>query len=642
MKRAALIVLLSAFFSATLAAEEVWVFLKNGSVGRADLAAEPVVVRLPDGSSMEAARDEIVRSRSDGQMADAVDRMLKDVRRGRKTRQHAGKLRVYGPAAVPRLLHHLHGKDPADRGNALWAFCFAWSPDAKDPVVACLKDSNVAIRKGALAALTTNESLKDLTEVFEGIIVDPDPVIAILGFETAERAGPDVNRLARFLTERKCWPMLARFLPRYQAPVLIPGVLEMLEKGKEEERRAAVVTLIHLNDSSEATRSRMLRLLGRSSPETRERIGEYLAYHGTTGELATLRKRLGREKDPYAGASIAAAVAVIESRAEWMPDGVSDPKGSGGVTGTPGGAAPETRDAEALRLVYDSARALLEPTPTLTAWKRAFAIYRTAEAFEPRYRYDGSLPPEDLRDRAESRLELQSALFAIPGANLSGETEFNDRVDLPTAGRLQPPIRDYFDRERKSFGKDTGAGTGVFANSVHVGDDVGWLQDHLTVTAIGAGIVRRAEYSFTWGGLVIIEHQGKMGERFCSLYAHLSPFKHVKPGELVERGRKIGSIGRTYTLENGGYAAHLHFSIHEGPFINHHEPGDEVVIHMVGVPTKATVVEVRKSKTLYRLDSGAKVLIADEPKWITGYISPEKWKEGNHRWIDPQAFLGKW
>jgi|GEM_PF-1825077 len=633
-----LCLLLLCLLTAPLTAEEAWIFLKDGRVGRGDPATDPIALRLPDGTTVEAARDEVARSRTDRQMADAVDRMLKDVRRGRKHREHAGKLRELGAAAVPRLLHHLAGADRADRGNALWGLCYAWSPAAREPVVACLRDDHVAIRKSALAALTSHESLADLTDVFATIINDPDPQIAILGFETAERNGPDVERIARFLPKRKCWSMLGRYLARYQASALIPGVREILDKGKAEERHAAIVALIHLNANGKATRSRMMRLLRRSSSKMRERIGEYLAWHGTAAELEALEERIGKEKDFHAKASLAAAATAIKARAAWMPAGGDEGNGAEDNAGG-SGREGDGRDSAVLHDLYNSARALLEPEPTAATWTQAFAIYRTAESFEPRYRYDGTRPPEGFLDRSESRLELQRALFAIPGPILSGETAFNDRVDLPPAGKLRPPIRDFFEKERKSFGKQTSTGTGVFANSVHVGDDVGWLQEHLTVTAIGAGIVRRAEYSFTWGGLVIIEHQGRDGQPFCSLYAHLSPFKHVKPGERVAGGQKIGSIGRSYTLENGGYAAHLHFAIYAGPFIARHEPGDVVTIHMIGAPTRVTVVEVRAAKTLYRLDSGSLILIADQPTWITGYIAPDLWKAGDHRWVDPQEFL---
>ena len=99
----------------------------------------------------------------------------------------------------------------------------------------------------------------------------------------------------------------------------------------------------------------------------------------------------------------------------------------------------------------------------------------------------------------------------------------------------------------------------------------------------------------SFGGLVILEHRDRDGEPFCSLYAHLSPFLCVEEGAPVEKGEKIGSLGRSYTFENGGYRAHLHFGIHRGPYGN--------------------------------------------GNWVTGYLRPERFQKGDHGWVDPQAFV---
>ncbi len=64
---------------------------------------------------------------------------------------------------------------------------------------------------------------------------------------------------------------------------------------------------------------------------------------------------------------------------------------------------------------------------------------------------------------------------------------------------------------------------------------------------------------------------------------------------MVKKGQKIGSLGRSNTYENGGHISHLHFAIHLGSF--------------------------------------------EDGKWLTGYLSPEQYKAGNHGWVDPQKFL---
>jgi len=88
-----------------------------------------------------------------------------------------------------------------------------------------------------------------------------------------------------------------------------------------------------------------------------------------------------------------------------------------------------------------------------------------------------------------------------------------------------------------------------------------------------------------------------MRETFCTLYAHLSPMMHVRPGDIVSAGQKIGSVGRTNSVENGGYYAHLHFGIHQGSYVN------------------------------------------DGKQWVCGYIGTQIWKSGGHGWLSPHIFL---
>src|SRR4029077_9112778 len=86
---------------------------------------------------------------------------------------------------------------------------------------------------------------------------------------------------------------------------------------------------------------------------------------------------------------------------------------------------------------------------------------------------------------------------------------------------------------------------------------------------------------------------GSGGKPFCSLYGHLSPMIHVRPGDVVEAGQQLGAIGRGFSVDNGGYFAHLHFGIHRGRY-------------------------------------------ATETRWVCGYVSPQAFASGAHTWLDPQ------
>ncbi|MBI3829010.1 MAG: peptidoglycan DD-metalloendopeptidase family protein [Planctomycetes bacterium] len=163
------------------------------------------------------------------------------------------------------------------------------------------------------------------------------------------------------------------------------------------------------------------------------------------------------------------------------------------------------------------------------------------------------------------------------------------------AGKWVTPVRDYYDPGRTSYGFSVTKDFTAFVGSVHIGDDAGWNKELRTVVAVAPGVVRSVQHIFSWGFIVVIEHKDAKGEPFCSLYAHLSPMLHVKPGERVEGGQKIASIGRSHTVDNGGYHAHVHVGLHHGEY--------------------------------------------NEGNWVHGYISLKSWQDGLHDWMDPQKFL---
>jgi PKD repeat protein len=86
------------------------------------------------------------------------------------------------------------------------------------------------------------------------------------------------------------------------------------------------------------------------------------------------------------------------------------------------------------------------------------------------------------------------------------------------------------------------------------------------VYASANGVVRRANQSTGYGGLVLIEHRLVTDEHVVSLYAHmLTSTLQVMLGEEVVRGQLIGYVADRW--DNGGnYDPHLHFGIHKWSF----------------------------------------------------------------------------
>lgn len=100
---------------------------------------------------------------------------------------------------------------------------------------------------------------------------------------------------------------------------------------------------------------------------------------------------------------------------------------------------------------------------------------------------------------------------------------------------------------------------GAYHNGIDIANDWG-----TPIYAAAAGEVVVAG----WGGLgwyVVIDH----GNGFRTEYGHMASKPLVVEGEHVERGERIGLMGRTYG--SGGYATgvHLHFSVrHRGVYID--------------------------------------------------------------------------
>ena len=65
-----------------------------------------------------------------------------------------------------------------------------------------------------------------------------------------------------------------------------------------------------------------------------------------------------------------------------------------------------------------------------------------------------------------------------------------------------------------------------------------------------------------YGNAILIEHKLESGQKVYSLYGHLKYSKEQpKIGDIVKKGQIIGQVGRSFSVENGGWPSHLHFSI---------------------------------------------------------------------------------
>lgn len=138
-------------------------------------------------------------------------------------------------------------------------------------------------------------------------------------------------------------------------------------------------------------------------------------------------------------------------------------------------------------------------------------------------------------------------------------------VTLPLAVRFDMPM-----------GSQHGALTynaRPFRISRHLGDDLNGIGGENSdlgdpVFAAGMGrVVYTGMPGAGWGKMIIVAHRlpadDEAGPVVQTMYAHLDEIL-VKPGQVVQRGDKIGTVG----TGEGAYLAHLHFEVRQGPYIN--------------------------------------------------------------------------
>ncbi|HJM48340.1 MAG TPA: M23 family metallopeptidase [Alphaproteobacteria bacterium] len=538
---------------------------------------------------------------SDPQSLDGhVDAIVDDLLARRQVEAATAEFKRLGPAATARLCQHLSVADFARRSIALFALQHCWTAAAAEPVAALLADDDEELRKMAAIALVRGQGFEALARASQPLLKDPRPGVAGFALQNLEGEAPDLGRTRRLLPQRRFWPHLRKHLLRYRTAALTPDTLGMLAEGEAEESRAAMAALVHQNAADTQIRERLAARLADSDPASREFAAEYLSWHGSAAEQPALAAALAGEDDAFAAAAMRHAESAISRRR----------------------------------------RGRLEPAKRA----RELADLAQTEPFEPHWAYRGQSADESFITGRKARFERLAKLFAMPGRGPREERHDGPNT-VPPGNQLMAPLRDFFDADRRTFGKqqDHTAIEG-FGGMVHVADDVAWNQGQATVVAIGDGLVRYVGCSATWGYMVIIEHrlQGARGpdEIFCSLYAHLGPFVALGTGQAVQKGGKVGVIGRTYTWENGGYVAHLHFAIHDGPYAQVWLPGALIDIRFEGLNYLGRVVRSERQQTEASIATAAgRQTVTTPTNWVRGYMGEAAWQAGHHGWRQPQDFI---
>lgn len=510
---------------------------------------------------------------------------------------HTNLLAACGEDAVPVLLKELAGTDFARRKVALFGLQYCFSSLARRPVEALLEDRDPRLREMGAMVLSKHYGHAEIARLARKLQHHADPGIAGYALQHLEAQEPDAGRMRKALQDPRIGEWLWKYLPRYQGAEYADGTRALLEYSIAPERcdarvaAGALAGLLAQNDRRPETRACVRALLAHEAPRLREGAAEFLAWHGERADAEALARAAGCERDLHARAAMQAAGASIDRR-ETFGD---------------------------------------------TA---AFKQFAAVEPSEPYWNYRGKPPEPAFAASRAARQALLARAFALPSQAAGSVAHATEPFKSAVARRLVTPVREYLDPGRTSFALISDSRNTGFRGMIHVGDDVGWFSDYGVVVACADGQVRQACCESTWGWLVVLEHATPGGDRFCSVYAHLSPFLTVRAGDLVQAGQRIGSIGRSFAWENGGYAAHLHFGLHHGPYIQCYKPDAPIDVRFEGYNYTGRVVRSDSENTEAVIITWDGLRHVTQPtSWLRGYVSMKQWNAARHRWLDPQQVL---
>lgn len=578
--------------SQSLAFASDWLQLQDGSIVELlKRDGDRAKVRQADGNERSidwAQVDGVLKeAQAEREVLTALQRLRTEPKAHLKTGERLAKI---GSAAIPTLeAAWKRAKTPYEQALVMACLQYVWSARALPILTTGLAADDPQLRDLAKRVLDRQVPTRDRAEIYASLQDSADPNLAGPSLRQRLLADPDPDILRKSLASVTLRAHVHSLLPRCHALAYEDMALELLSKGIAEERASALLGLIAQWNGSAKVREIMRAQLTAETAMARDLAGEYFRRLGTMDDWNSVQAQFLLETDAHAKASFAAAIAAIKHREKTLTETAE--RAITFQAGTPK-ALERAREwyreypsQEARQQLIDLAREAVPVAPYFTVMGDQ-DLTRTLESSRPAFPWS--------RRIAIAYGQLLTDLTGVPTAERPSE--------LPIARRLIVPVRGYVDPKRKSFGRwidpERFAGS-PFANSFHVGDDVAWNEQGASVVSIGDGVVRvaRPASGGSWGGIVVIEHQSPSGKRFCSVYGHLGLVLNTRMGQRVGKGQKIGTVGRDWTHDNGGFVSHVHFGIHRGRYSS---------------------------------------------RVTSGYLSKPAFEDPNRGWTDPQVFIRRY
>ena len=141
------------------------------------------------------------------------------------------------------------------------------------------------------------------------------------------------------------------------------------------------------------------------------------------------------------------------------------------------------------------------------------------------------------------------------------------------AGPWTTPLLAYEDEVVKGTSLQPFANLRGGGKTYHTGQDVGASLDGAGYYAAAEGFVRFIHGGSDMGTMLVVQHLCDGGLLVNAVYMHGGVRVFVKGGERVKAGQLLGTMGLSYSIENGGHYAHLHYGLYPGGFVTTHNYG---------------------------------------------------------------------
>ncbi|MCE9637766.1 MAG: peptidoglycan DD-metalloendopeptidase family protein [Planctomycetes bacterium] len=148
-----------------------------------------------------------------------------------------------------------------------------------------------------------------------------------------------------------------------------------------------------------------------------------------------------------------------------------------------------------------------------------------------------------------------------------------DAAKLGPSSRWTGPLLGFGDEEVKGTSLQPFANLRSNGTVYHTGQDVGACLDGAGFYAAADGFVRWVLTGTDMGTLMVLSHSPDGRESVNAVYMHGGDTVFVTGGDRVRAGQLLGTMGMSYSIENGGHFAHLHYGLYPGNFSEGHNYG---------------------------------------------------------------------